>query len=159
MIETQDLIRQLANQPAEVREAFDEKRLKFEWDLACEDETDAVSRKQAVLRKALAQWPMARQYGDKGAMVHHPEMRRFVRDVLGMRDREGGGMNNHAAMLLREGAREKRSSHNNASQKQSRAYRRAVIELVTKYKLGADPRACMEALSTYYEEINRVSLP
>ena len=138
---------------AEMREAFNEQALKREWDMAIEDEGDAVSRKQAVLRKALKQWPMVKSI--KGTPTHRLEMRRFVRDVLGLPDQKRGGMNCHAMTLLREGGREKNIAQEAARRKTGRIYRRAVVELVTKYKLGADPRACMDALAGIYEEQNR----
>lgn len=141
---------------AHVREAFDEQTLKRQWDEACADEQDATERKCAVLQAALKRWPkVPNGFGGK-QMKHSPEMRRFVRDVLGMPDNKGrGGMNNYAARLLKhgmEGARAN-SRSTNARQAVGVKLRRAVIELTTKYRLGADPTECMEALDTYYKEL------
>ena len=138
------------NPPAIVREAFDEQALAREWQEACADEQDAVTRKQIVLRKALKQWPMVPSHG--GLMMHSPEMRRFVRDVLGMPDDKAGGMNVYARQLLKEGGRERNNAATNVGLKRARQIKNAVVELVTKYRLGADPAACMEALAKFYEE-------
>ncbi|MGH7184921.1 MAG: hypothetical protein ACREIB_01410, partial [Pseudomonadota bacterium] len=131
--------------PVEIREAFDEQALKREWDAACADEGDAVSRKQAVLRAALTRWPMVGQLmpkGGLGKLAHSPEMRRFVRDVLGMPD-EGGRVNSQARRLLTDGGREANRAKSAAYRQSATQLRRAVVELTTKYKLGADPKACM----------------
>ena len=147
-----------APQAAQVQEVFDERRLKMEWDDACADETDAVGRKQAVLRKALARWPMipllnpetGKPWGNR--MKHAPEMRRFVRDVLGMPDSSKGSVNTYARSLLVEGARERKNQRVSAGSIRARQIKNAVAELVTKYRLGADGHDCMEALAKFYEE-------
>jgi hypothetical protein len=151
------------NPPAIVREAFDEQALKREWDEACGDEQDAVERKVEVLRRALKQWPrvLSSHPGQRalGRMVHSPEMRRFVRDVLGMPDsKAGGGMNSHATKLLKHGADGERAKGRESKKRQRSSnalLRRAVVELTTKYRLGADPAKCMEALANFYEEQTR----
>jgi hypothetical protein len=144
------------NPPAIVREAFDEQQLKREWDEAVGDEQDAVSRQQAVLRKALARWPMVLSSNPgaraQGKMTHSPEMRRFVRDVLGMPDRPHGGMSARANRLLKEGGREHDKARSFNYSRRVMRIRHAVVELVTKYRLGADPKQCMEALANFYEE-------
>lgn len=140
------------NPPAIVREAFDERQLKAEWDDACADEQDAVSRKQAVLRKALARWPMVLGGFNGKQKVNSPEMRRFVRDVLGMPDDTNGGMNRYALMLLREDGRDKQNALGSRRQRRNVRIKNAVVELVTKYRLGADAHECMEALAKFYEE-------
>lgn len=149
--------RNILQPPAIVREAFDERQLKAEWDDACADEQDAVSRKQAVLRKALARWPMVMHplpnLAARGKKVHSPEMRRFVRDVLGMPDNANkGGLNTYAAQLLRENGRDKGIVIRKHYRERSARIKRAVVELVTKYRLGADAHECMEALAKFYEE-------
>lgn len=142
--------------PAIVREAFDERQLKAEWDDACADEQDAMSRKQAVLRKALARWPMVMHpvpnLAAIGRKVHSLGMRRFVRDVLGMPDDRRGGMNANALLLLRENARDKNNADRKRHHGRDARIKRAVVELVTKYRLGADAHECMEALAKFYEE-------
>lgn len=148
------------NTVAEVREVFCEQRLKREWDEACADEANAVDRKAAVLRAAHARWPKVPNPGlrARGIMVHHPELRRFVRDVLGMPDRKNGGMNHVASQLIKHGAdvvRARATAYSAATSGVGRKLRPAVVELVTKYRLGADPAECMEALAKYYEEVTR----
>lgn len=151
----------LLNPPAIVVQADvkDEQTLKREWDEACADEQDAVERKAAVLREALKRWPMV-LHSHPPRRAHSPEMRRFVRDVLGMADESNGGMNRYARRLLTLGAngmrvkaREDRAGVR--SRASSTKLRTAVIELTTKYRLGADPGECMEALTKYYEELAR----
>jgi len=150
------------NTVAEVREVFDEQRLKREWDEACADEANAVDRKAAVLRAAHARWPKVPSANPvqraRGIMAYHPELRRFVRDVLGMPDQKNGGMNYFAGQLIRNGAdgvRARAAASNAATSGVGRKLRPAVVELVTKYRLGADPAECMEALAKYYEEVTR----
>jgi hypothetical protein len=143
------------NPPAIVVQAFDEQALKREWDEACGDEQDALERKVEVLRKALKQWPMAPRPGFGAQMNHSPEMRRFVRDVLGMPDQKHtGAMNSNAVRLLKHGAERERETARKRS-KRATDIKRAVVELVTKYRLGADPAKCMEALANFYEEQTR----
>lgn len=139
------------NPPAivQVVQAFDEQALAREWQEACADEQDAVTRKQIVLRKAFARWPMVLRHGQ---MAHSPEMRRFVRDVLGMPDQQNGGMNRFAMRLLREGAREQYNAQGKARSARNYRIKNAVVELVTKYRLGADGEECMAALAKFYEE-------
>lgn len=143
---------------AEVRYAFDEQKLKRDWDEAVADGQDAEERKVAVLRAALKQWPMVPHVMPNGAVTgtkrHCPEMRRFVRDVLGMPDSRQG-MNNYAARLIAQGLAGIRfyNTRNHAITTQGRKLRRAVIEVTTKYRLGADPQECMETLATYYETL------
>lgn len=132
-----------------IAQVFDEQALAREWREACADEHDAVTRKQIVLRKACARWPTVLRHGQ---MAHSPEMRRFVRDVLGMPDQQRGGMNGHALTLLREGARERSVAATNANGRRARVIKNAVVELVTKYRLGADGEECMAALAKFYEE-------
>jgi hypothetical protein len=149
--------------PAYVVEARDEQALKREWDEACADEQDATERKAAVLREALKRWPMVLSSNPgqraRGMMMHSPEMRRFVRDVLGLPDSKGGGkggsMNHAARQLLLYGAEGVRARVRDSARRSSssRQLRSAVVELTTKYRLGADPRKCMEALAKFYEEL------
>lgn len=145
------------HQVVEVREAFDEQALKREWDEAAADEQDAMERKVAVLRKALTRWPMIHRRNPQGAltslMIYSPEMRRFVRDVLGMPDTKNGGMNEYARVLLNLGVECTRARSNAANTRrnnQLRQLRAAVVELTTKYRLGADPQKCMEELDNFY---------
>jgi hypothetical protein len=147
--------------PAIVVQAFDEQALKREWDEADADEQDAVARKVEVLRKALKQWPMVLSSNPgmraRGKMIHSPEMRRFVRDVLGMPDRKNG-MNCYALDLMRNGADGARARSNESVKRHRNSnslLRRAVVELVTKYRLGADGQQCMAALANFYEEQTR----
>lgn len=144
------------NPPAIVVQAFDEQALAREWQEACADEQDAVTRKQAVLRKAFKRWPMVLGGLNGKHMVHSPEMRRFVRDVLGMPDRQNGALNYSAAILLKEGGRENHVAVTSAGHKRSTRIKNAVAELVTKYRLGADGEECMAALAKFYEESLRV---
>lgn len=150
----------MLNPPAIVQVAFDEQALKREWLDACADEQDAVSRKQAVLRKALARWPMVLSNNPgqraRGIMVHSLEMRQFVRDVLGMPDAKNGSLNPYAIVLLKEGHYERNAAKATAYGARSARIRRAVTELVTKYRLGADGHECMEALAKFYEEQTNV---
>ena len=147
----------LANPPpAIVQAVFDERQLKAEWDDACADEQDAVSRKQAVLRKALARWPMVPQLHPKSGtpmnrMQYSPEMRRFVRDVLGMADTARGCINKMAPLLLQDTGRNRYTAQYTRRNRATYAIRKAVVELVTKYRLGADAHSCMEALAKFYE--------
>jgi len=148
---------------AEVRYAFDEQALKRQWDEACADEGDAFERKVAVLQAALKQWPMVLSSNPgqraQGKMVYSPEMRRFVRDVLGMPDdQRRGSMNDYALRLLRKGVAGCRARIKILTARTSvaRKLRRAVIEVTTKYRLGADPTECMETLDNYYKELTDV---
>ena len=147
---------------AHVREAFDEQALKRQWDEACNDEQDATERKCAVLQAALKRWPrvLASNPGQRtqGKTVHSSEMRRFVRDALGMPDAKNGGMNFYAGQLLRHGAEAERARcrYQEGRRAVGHKLRRAVIELTTKYRLGADPTECMEALDAYYKELTDV---
>jgi len=143
---------------AEVRYAFDEQALKRQWDEACADEGDAQERKLAVLQTALKQWPKVLGGLLGKQMVYHPEMRRFVRDVLGMPDTANGCINRHAATLLRDGVEKMRADKRKVKRYSSVGLklRHAVIELTTKYRLGADPAECMEALDHYYRDLTDV---
>jgi hypothetical protein len=144
-------------------EAFDEQALKREWDEAVADGQDAIERKAAILRKAQERWPRVPSTNPglqaQGQLGYHPEMRRFVRDVLGMPDAPRGGLNTYATQLLRYGAEGDRArrragvARRFGSQAQARQLRQAVVELTTKYRLGADPTECMEALTTKFGEI------
>jgi hypothetical protein len=149
----------VVNPPAIVVQVKDEQALKREWDEACADEQDAVERKAAVLREALKRWPMVLSSNPgqraRGMLVHSPEMRRFVRDVIGMPDQKRGGLNSDANKLIKLGAAGLRAVSKKSQEKtqsRRRQIERAVVELTTKYRLGADPTACMEDLCKFYEE-------
>lgn len=136
-------------------EVFDEKQLKREWDEACGDEQDAVERKAAILRKALARWPMVLPSNPglraQGIMVYSPEMRRFVRDVLGLPDARQGGINDYARKLVRDGVARTREQRARSDRKRVQI-KHAAIQAITEYRLGRKPEECMEALAKFYEE-------
>ena len=141
--------------PAIVVQAFDEQALKREWDEACEDEQSALERKRAVLQAALKQWPKVPRQGNRGQLMHSAGMRRFVREVLGMPDSRNGGINTEASRLLNNTVAEIRKSdvaYFNRTVGHARRLRRAVVELTDKYRLGADPKQCMDALIRMLDE-------
>ena len=125
-----------------VEQAFDEQRLKAEWDAACADEKDAVERKAAVLRAAVKCWPkvLSSQPGlrAQGRMVYAPEMRRFVREVLGIPDNKEGSINEYARRLLNHPIaviRERNLKQHN----RTTLIRQAAIGFLTAYELEPDP--------------------
>jgi hypothetical protein len=159
MNELEALPLHVINPPAIVVQAFDEQQAKREWDEACADEEDATERKVAVLRAALKRWPMILSSNPgrraRGLMSHHPDMRRFVRDVLGMRDCNGNCMNTYAGALLKHGAdiRRRRQQEHNRNVTNIRQLRYEVKDGVKAYRLGritGDEFA--QRLAKFYEE-------
>lgn len=149
-------LQSVINPPAIVVEAFDEQRLKREWDDACTDENDALARQAAVLNKALQQWPKVPR--KQGGFQHHPELRRFVRDVLGMPDEKNGSINTRACRLMSIGPEGLRKRVREAQAKftnRRRLIERAYFEVTTKYQLGADPKQCMDALVSLLKDVKK----
>jgi hypothetical protein len=94
-----------------------------------------------------------------GLKDHSPELRRFVRDVLGLADQASGGMNSRAVALLKHGAEGQRAlwkaERKPGHERSARKIRAAAVELVEKYRLGADGNDCMNALAKFIEETQR----
>jgi len=100
----------------------------------------------------LAAYPPVESAVFRGQLIRNPKVYEIVRAVR-------GGTDSAIRVFLNryksEAARSARQAANGTSAGRSRKIRAAAVEITTKYRLGADPKECMDRLAAFIEEQTR----
>jgi hypothetical protein len=107
-----------------------------------------------ALEAAYPSTPLLRKDGTQYGHARHPKVREIIMQVRGYNElgverfiKRHRSMDNNALRRRVEAGRARPGTSNRNAR-----VRRAVVELTTKYRLGADPAACMDALVKFLED-------